>query len=260
MKRRLSIFLSHSSNDIEKVRKIRDILEFLEFQPLMFHLCCLDDDNDTLEDFIKREIDARNVFVYCKSSYAESSPWVRKELEYIKTKENARFYELDIELPFYETIPSVLSFLSDLIRSNTVFLSCARMDTELYIQIANFLENNDYHVIRYDEIRRQGEGMAFIDRKNSLVEETVKNGFFLPIVTSNYIQSLASSEFAMASESENLDRVIPLYINFKKDHAMRYLDRHAELPRYVELETSPDLLSENELKRILSILSSSEKQ
>ena len=64
---KLTIFLSHSHKDVEKVRKIRDILEIIGCEPLMFFLKCLDDDNDKLEDFIKREIDARNIFLYCKS-------------------------------------------------------------------------------------------------------------------------------------------------------------------------------------------------
>ena len=41
---RKTIFLSHSSKDIEKVRQIRDILEALDYEPLLFHLKCLDDD------------------------------------------------------------------------------------------------------------------------------------------------------------------------------------------------------------------------
>lgn len=87
---RKTIFLSHSSKDIDKVRKIRDILESLEYEPLLFHMKCLDDDNETLEDFIKREIDARNIFVYYKSKNSESSIWVQKELSYIKESSNKR--------------------------------------------------------------------------------------------------------------------------------------------------------------------------
>ena len=80
-----TIFLSHSSKDIDKVRKIRDVLEALDFQPLMFYLKCLDDDNQNLEAFIKKEIEARNIFIYCKSEHSEKSVWVQKELEYIKS-------------------------------------------------------------------------------------------------------------------------------------------------------------------------------
>ena len=66
MSDRLTIFLSHSHKDLEKVRKLREILESLDYEPLIFFLKCLDDSNEELEDFIKREIDARNLFIYCK--------------------------------------------------------------------------------------------------------------------------------------------------------------------------------------------------
>ena len=52
---KLTIFLSHSHKDIEKVRKLREIFESLDFEPLIFYLQCLDDNNEELEDFIKRD-------------------------------------------------------------------------------------------------------------------------------------------------------------------------------------------------------------
>ena len=52
------IFLSHSHEDIEKVREIRNSLEQDGFEPLCFYLKCLSDDSE-IEDLIKREIDAR---------------------------------------------------------------------------------------------------------------------------------------------------------------------------------------------------------
>ena len=95
---RKTVFLSHSSKDIEKVRQIRDILEALDYEPLLFHLKCLDDDNENLETFIKKEIEARNVFIYCKSENSDSSPWVQKELEYIKSFDTKRLFTIDITL------------------------------------------------------------------------------------------------------------------------------------------------------------------
>ena len=93
---KLSVFLSHSHKDIEKVRKIRDILETLDCEPIMFFLKCLDDDNTNLEDFIKKEILARNVFLYCKSKNSENSVWVQMELDYIKKLDSSRVYSIDV--------------------------------------------------------------------------------------------------------------------------------------------------------------------
>ena len=96
---RNTVFLSHSSKDIEKVRQIRDILEVLDYEPLLFHLKCLDDDNGDLETFIQKEIESRNIFIYCKSQNAESSRWVQKELEYIKSFDSKRLFTIDKILP-----------------------------------------------------------------------------------------------------------------------------------------------------------------
>ena len=60
------MFISHSHLDIEKVRKIRNALEEAGFDPLCFYLKCLTDE-DEVEGLIKREIDAREWFVYIDS-------------------------------------------------------------------------------------------------------------------------------------------------------------------------------------------------
>ena len=69
------IFLSHSREDIEKVREIRNSLEEEGFEPLCFYLKCLTDDSE-IEDLIKREIDAREWFVFANSENSRKSRWV----------------------------------------------------------------------------------------------------------------------------------------------------------------------------------------
>ena len=78
MNNKLTIFLSHSHKDEEKVRRIRDVLETLDCEPLMFFLKCLDDNNDELEDFIKREICARNIFCTAKAKIQKNLRGYRK--------------------------------------------------------------------------------------------------------------------------------------------------------------------------------------
>ena len=63
------VFLSHSNKDYEKVRRIRNLLEDQSFRPLMFFLCCLEDDQE-IDDLIKREIDHRTRFIYGSSDNA----------------------------------------------------------------------------------------------------------------------------------------------------------------------------------------------
>lgn len=70
------IFLSHSNVDYDKVRKVRNMLEEQGLRPIMFFLKCLNDD-DEIDDLIKREIDCRTRFILCDSPNARCSTWVK---------------------------------------------------------------------------------------------------------------------------------------------------------------------------------------
>ena len=171
----LTIFLSHSHKDIDKVRKIREILESLEFEPLMFYLKCLDDNNSELEDFIKREIDARNIFVYCKSENAEKSDWVQKELAYIKQSDIRRLYEIDIDLPLNKTLVTLLQDLCNIIRKNSVFVSFSRSDMEIYNTIEKMLTDRGYNVISFITCAERET-----EKHEKQLREIIKNGIFKP--------------------------------------------------------------------------------
>ena len=77
-KKEIWIFLSHSSEDFDKVRKIRNYLEEKSYRPLMFYLKCLESDEE-IYDLITREIDVRTRFILCDSENARGSKWVKKE-------------------------------------------------------------------------------------------------------------------------------------------------------------------------------------
>ena len=89
------IFLSHSHEDIEKVREIRNSLEQDGFEPLCFYLKCLSDDSE-IEDLIKREIDAREWFVFVNSENSRKSKWVTLEREYILRTNRKKVITIDI--------------------------------------------------------------------------------------------------------------------------------------------------------------------
>ncbi len=206
-----TIFLSHSSKDIEKVRKIRDILETLEYEPLLFHMKCLDDNNDTLEDFIKKEIDARNIFVYCKSHNSESSVWVQKELNYIKDSSNKRLYEIDIEKPLSETLVDFLHTLANIIKKNKVFISCSHADRTISDTVTSLLENNGYEVIRYNTF-----SLEECDEHEHDIVSISKNGIFLPIITKNFLKSMyCMSEVEKVLYEDETNNVIfkPVCVN-----------------------------------------------
>lgn len=81
------IFISHSHKDINKARIVRNYLENISssYEPLLFYLKCLNDDCE-IEDLIKREIDARNVYIYLDSPNSKKSKWVQSERDYIESK------------------------------------------------------------------------------------------------------------------------------------------------------------------------------
>lgn len=221
-----TIFLSHSSKDIDKVRKIRDILEALEYEPLLFHMKCLDDDNETLEDFIKKEIDARNIFVYCKSRNAESSPWVQKELEYIKSTSDKRLYEIDIERPLSETLVSFLLTLAEIIKKNKVFISCSHKDRVISDIITMHLEKNGYEVMRYNTLDLNEN-----ENHENDIRFIAENGIFLPIITRNFLGSIwCMSEVEKVLYGDNKQVIFkPVYVNLLPMVAERYMPSEARL-------------------------------
>lgn len=112
----------------------------------MFYLHCLDDENEILEDFIKKEIDARNIFLYCKSINSENSIWVKKELEYIRSTNINRLYTIDIEEGFEDNLLSVLSQMSTLIRYNSIMLLYTYQDSSVAENVTEELSSKGYKV------------------------------------------------------------------------------------------------------------------
>ena len=90
------VFVSHSNRDFDRVRRVRNALEDAGHYPLLFFLRCLTDDQE-LDDLIKREICERNFFLYCKSEAARTSPWVQRELAFIKSLPHRVIYELSLD-------------------------------------------------------------------------------------------------------------------------------------------------------------------
>lgn len=94
------IFVSHSSQDWNKVRLIRNFLEEQSFYPLLFHLKCLEtggEDLVLLKDLIHREILARRRFLYCNSENAVKSEYVQWEIDQVNDVKGAIFKEVNIE-------------------------------------------------------------------------------------------------------------------------------------------------------------------
>lgn len=134
------IFLSHSDKDYEKVRLVRNILEEEGLRPLMFFLLCLENEEE-INDLIKREINCRTRFILCDSENAQASKWVQKEIEYIKSRD--RVYErVDLNAP----IGKIRRQLKLFARKTRLFVSYNREECELAKQYALRMKKYDFDV------------------------------------------------------------------------------------------------------------------
>ncbi len=251
-----TVFLSHSTKDIEKARKIRDILEELGYDPLLFHLKCLDDDNENLESFIKKEIEARSFFIYCKSQNSENSVWVQKELEYIKSFDNKRLFTIDITLPLGKTLVRLLESIAEIVKKNRVFISCSNgsPDKEFGDQLERFLTDNNYDVVRFNVLDYAKD----FEHKKELSEANT----FIPIISSNSLTSVyCKSELERVlydyekSPDTFSNKVVPIFygISAHTTHILPVLPSTLHCFKGIEVSYNSKLTHDQE-KEILKLI------
>ena len=176
------VFLSHSNKDYEKVVKVRDLLEKNSFRPLMFFLKCLNDD-DEIDDLIKREIDSRGRFILCDSENARNSDWVKREVEYIQSK-NRIYQTIDIEAPVEIIAERVLEFK----KKSTVYISYMRNDSFIYDELSSIL-HGDWDFAVFDQRKEIIEDEKSTELVFQSIDKALDSGFVIYIVTKNYIES-----------------------------------------------------------------------
>ena len=135
------IFLSHSSQDIEKVRFVRNEFERHQHNPLAFHLRCLNDDTPEakaeLIRLIEREIDSREWFVYCESPDAAKSKYVADERSYIKTQGKQYVWSINMSL----SEDQISARVKEICTYIKVFISFAQRDgAHIYATAQNHLK------------------------------------------------------------------------------------------------------------------------
>lgn len=178
------IFLSHSHNDIEKVREIRNTLEKDGFEPLCFYLKCLDDKNskEEVKNLIIREIDAREWFVFINSENSRKSKWVTFEREHITKTDSKKIITVDIDDE--QDIAKAIYKISHNLR---VFMSYANADIKLARRIKERLEDKDYLVFfAPDSIPA---GANFMEIISTSIVEASKDGCVITLLTPNSLKS-----------------------------------------------------------------------
>jgi len=175
------IFISHSHNDIAKVREIRNGLEQHGFEPLCFYLKCLSDDSE-VEDLIKREIDAREWFLFVNSENSRNSKWVTLEREYISRSNSKKIITVDLDDE--QAISSIVDKITHNLR---VFISYSRRDLPIARIIKERLIAKDYLVyFDVDDITISGD---FQTKIVHAIEEASKEGCVFALITENSVTS-----------------------------------------------------------------------
>ena len=165
------VFLSHSNEDYEKVRIVRNYLEEKQYRPIMFYLKCLNDEEE-VNDLIKREIDSRNRFILCDSKNAKKSKWVKTEVDYIKSKE--RMYQvIDLE----KSIESIKRQIDTFIFRSSVFVSYSHEDEKLAKSIIKELKKHDFRIIE-PEILTSGSLMVSLTKNIEEASKGIKTAIY----------------------------------------------------------------------------------
>ncbi len=196
------IFLSHSHADIDKVRKLRNMLEESGFEPLCFYLKCLNDDSE-IEDLIKREIDAREWFVFANSENSRKSKWVTLEREYINKTNSKKILvvNIDDEAEINDTVDKIKHNLR-------VFLSYSHRDRVLAEKIKRKLDQKDYLVFWDEDVQ---SGVSYARQIASNIEIACKDGCVIAVITENSIKSdYVMNELMMAIERGG--NVLPIIV------------------------------------------------
>ena len=181
------IFLSHSSHDIEKVRMVRNEFERLGHNPLAFHLKCLSTETEAgrkeLDDLIKREIDAREWFVFCESPAAERSQYVAKEHAYIMNSGKDKIWRIDMTKNINAILQDVRSICSQL----SVYVSYSPQDSEIVKPLIDALNRWDYSVWMPETCPMKE--IDYSKKTMDAIDDSARNGFFLSVITENSVNS-----------------------------------------------------------------------
>ena len=249
-KKEIWIFLSHSSEDFNKVRKIRNYLEEKSYRPLMFYLKCLESDEE-IYDLITREIDVRTRFILCDSENARSSDWVKKEMDYISNQNPPRSF-LRIDLSQADDV--IHRQLDSYVNQTNIYISCTRNHNDLFRKIRLRLNKYDLNVL--PDLDSCCSGNSFAQVIEEQISHAANNGYYVFLCSNDIINSsFVEEEFKLA---DKLGANVLLFSLDEDSYKMCCNDcslgkyPHIDVSKFLE-EDKADTLTNRILERILPV-------
>lgn len=191
------IFISHSSADIEKIRIIRNEFEKYGQNPLAFHLKCLNDNTkenkEELFELIKREIAARDWFIYCESESAQKSSYVQMERNYVKECNKQFIWMINLD----QDIEAIKNQVRKICSSIQVFIVYAQKNENIANPLKYELRKNDFPTWDSNDFH-------FFDRMDEAIKSIARKGFVLFICTKDSVNNnfiIAELEQAKANDA-----------------------------------------------------------
>lgn len=249
-KKEIWIFLSHSSDDFNKVRKIRNYLEEKSYRPLMFYLKCLESEEE-IYDLITREIDVRTRFILCDSENARGSDWVKKEMDYISNQDPPRSF-LRIDLSQSDDI--IHRQLDSYVNQMNIYISCTRNHNDLFRKIRLRLNKYDLNVL--PDLDSCDIGNNFAQEIEKQINHAANNGYYVFLYSKDIVNSsFVANEFKLA---DKLGANVLLFTLDEESDKICSNDcslgkyRHIDVSKYSN-EDKADAITNRILERILPV-------
>ena len=203
------VFVSHSHEDIAEVRKLRNSLEQAGFEPLCFYLKCMDkceEDfalKEELRSLLRREIDAREWFIYVNSKYAKNSSWVQYERECVAKNGTKKVFQMNLDEK-----DAAEKMAEKVLRNLRIFMSYSYKDKPVASRMEKKLLEKDYRVFLEEEIVM---GKNWRGTIANAVMEASKSGCVLALLSENAVKS-ENVKREIYFALENKGNVIPVLL------------------------------------------------
>lgn len=190
---------------------------------------CLSTDTEEgrheLDSLIKREIDAREWFVFCESLEEAQSPYVRDEHAYIINSGKDKVWTIDMTSEIDLILDKVRKICADI----EVFISYARCDRDIIQPLINAIADKDYSVWTPEDNLQAGD--QWDKQISEAIIRCAYKGFYIVVITQESIKSsFVEKELAFASSQGAW--IIPVVIGMPElpNDIMRWVGDYQQIP------------------------------